>query len=83
MLDVLQVRVNQEDSGAESIESVANQEDQSSREAHSFQHKKQMRTNVIQEIMNTERIYIKHLKDICDVCASTGSGLLPIYTPEL
>ncbi|XP_060090765.1 spermatogenesis-associated protein 13 isoform X2 [Heteronotia binoei] len=26
----------------------------------------QMRTNVIQEIMNTERIYIKHLKDICE-----------------
>lgn len=83
VLDVLQVRVNQEDSGAESIESVADQEDQSSREAHSLQHKEQMRTNVVQEIMNTERIYIKHLKDICDVCTSTGSGLLPVYIPEL
>lgn len=59
--------MNQEDSGAESTESVADQEDQSSREAHSLQHKEQMRTNVVQEIMNTERIYIKHLKDICDV----------------
>lgn len=27
----------------------------------------QMRTNVIQEIMKTERVYIKHLKDICEV----------------
>lgn len=72
MLGVFQVRVNQEDSGAESTESVADQEAQSSRETHSLQHKEQMRTNVVQEIMNTERIYIKHLKDICDVGASTS-----------
>uniref|UniRef100_A0A8D0RPG9 Spermatosis associated 13 n=2 Tax=Sus scrofa TaxID=9823 RepID=A0A8D0RPG9_PIG len=26
----------------------------------------QMRTNVIQEIMKTERVYIKHLRDICE-----------------
>lgn len=31
----------------------------------------QMRTNVIQEIMKTERVYIKHLKDICEVRALT------------
>lgn len=30
--------------------------------------KEQMRTNVISEIMSTERDYIKHLKDICEVC---------------
>lgn len=72
MLGVFQVRVNQEDSGAESTESVADQEAQSSRETHSLQHKEQMRTNVVQEIMNTERIYIKHLKDICDVGASAS-----------
>lgn len=63
--------MNQEDSSAESVESVADQEDPASRDTHSAQHKEQMRTNVVQEIMNTERIYIKHLKDICDVCAST------------
>lgn len=29
--------------------------------------KEQMRINVINEIMSTERDYIKHLKDICEV----------------
>lgn len=71
VVDVFQVRVNQEDSSAESVESVADQEDPAPRDTHSAQHKEQMRTNVIQEIMNTERIYIKHLKDICEVQAST------------
>ncbi|XP_057563442.1 spermatogenesis-associated protein 13 isoform X2 [Hippopotamus amphibius kiboko] len=28
--------------------------------------KQQMRTNVIREIMDTERVYIKHLRDICE-----------------
>ncbi len=71
MAHVFQVRVNQEDSGAGSVESVADQEDPAPRDNHSAQHKEQMRTNVVQEIMKTERIYIKHLKDICDVRAST------------
>ncbi|XP_031706376.1 uncharacterized protein spata13 isoform X1 [Anarrhichthys ocellatus] len=62
----VRVRVNQEDSSAESVESVADQEDPAPRDTHSPQHKEQMRTNVVQEIMNTERIYIKHLKDICE-----------------
>ncbi|KAE8279888.1 Spermatogenesis-associated protein 13 APC-stimulated guanine nucleotide exchange factor 2 [Larimichthys crocea] len=62
----VRVRVNQEDSSAESVESVADQENPSPRDTHSAQHKEQMRTNVVQEIMNTERIYIKHLKDICE-----------------
>ncbi|XP_047424160.1 spermatogenesis-associated protein 13 isoform X2 [Mugil cephalus] len=62
----VRVRVNQEDSSAESVESVADQEDPTPRDTHSTQHKEQMRTNVVQEIMNTERIYIKHLKDICE-----------------
>ncbi|XP_008306023.2 spermatogenesis-associated protein 13 isoform X3 [Cynoglossus semilaevis] len=62
----VRVRVNQEDSSAESVESVADQEDPTPRDTHSAEHREQMRTNVVQEIMNTERIYIKHLKDICE-----------------
>nr|XP_057915797.1 spermatogenesis-associated protein 13 isoform X2 [Doryrhamphus excisus] len=62
----VRVRVNQEDSSAGSVESVADQEDPTPRDTHSSQHRQQMRTNVVQEIMNTERIYIKHLKDICE-----------------
>ncbi|XP_068199732.1 uncharacterized protein spata13 isoform X2 [Antennarius striatus] len=61
----VRVRVNQEDSSTESVESVVDQ-DSDPRDAHNAQHREQMRTNVVQEIMNTERIYIKHLKDICD-----------------
>lgn len=75
--------MNQEDSSAESVESVADQEDPAPRDTHSSQHREQMRTNVVQEIMNTERIYIKHLKDICEVRASTLnlSVLLTWFTP--
>ncbi|XP_037549895.1 spermatogenesis-associated protein 13 [Nematolebias whitei] len=62
----VRVRVNQEDSGAESVESVADQKDPAPQDMHATQHREQMRTNVVQEIMNTERIYIKHLKDICE-----------------
>ncbi len=35
--------------------------------------KEQMRANVINEIMSTERDYIKHLKDICEVSLPHGS----------
>ncbi|CAK6972835.1 uncharacterized protein LOC128382472 isoform X1 [Scomber scombrus] len=62
----VRVRVNQEDSSAESVESVTDQEDPTPRDTHSAQHKEQMRTNVVKEIMSTERIYIKHLRDICE-----------------
>uniref|UniRef100_A0A3Q2ECE2 Spermatogenesis associated 13 n=2 Tax=Cyprinodon variegatus TaxID=28743 RepID=A0A3Q2ECE2_CYPVA len=62
----VRVRVNQEDSSTESVESVADQEDPAPRDKPSTQHREQMRTNVVQEIMKTERIYIKHLKDICE-----------------
>lgn len=45
------------------------------------ENKDQMRTNVIQEIMNTERVYIKHLKDICEVRALTrGRSADPMWT---
>ncbi|CAB1341009.1 unnamed protein product [Coregonus sp. 'balchen'] len=72
--DVIRVRVNQEeDSGAESVESCAlDQEDphtaprDTHTHTHSAEHREQMRTNVVKEIMNTERIYIKHLRDICE-----------------
>lgn len=44
--------------------------------------KDQMRTNVINEIISTERDYIKHLKDICEVrdkggrhCKNLSEGL--------
>ncbi|KAM9553568.1 spermatogenesis-associated protein 13 isoform 5-T5 [Salvelinus alpinus] len=68
----VRVRVNQEeDSGAESVESCAlDQEDAHTdtrdTHTHSAEHREQMRTNVVKEIMNTERIYIKHLRDICE-----------------
>lgn len=43
--------------------------------------KEQMRTNVINEIMSTERDYIKHLKDICEVWfASRSTHVLCCYT---
>lgn len=62
----VRVRVNQEDSSSESVESVADQLNPTPRDSHSIHHKEQMRSNVVQEIMNTELIYIKHLKDICE-----------------
>ncbi|KAM9333538.1 uncharacterized protein spata13 [Pholidichthys leucotaenia] len=62
----VRVRVNQEDSSAESVESVADQVDGPPKETHTSEHRQQMRTNVVQEILDTERIYIKHLKDICE-----------------
>ncbi|XP_034145290.1 uncharacterized protein spata13 [Esox lucius] len=68
----VRVRVNQEeDSGAESVDScVLDREDRhaATREphSHSAEHRQQMRANVVKEIMNTERIYIKHLRDICE-----------------
>ncbi|KAG7273920.1 hypothetical protein CRUP_011056 [Coryphaenoides rupestris] len=71
--DVIRVRVNQEDFSAGSAESVLDpdqDQDQGGpaqpRDPHSSQHRDQMRTNVVQEIMTTERIYIKHLRDICE-----------------
>lgn len=36
--------------------------------------KNQMRTNVINEILSTERDYIKHLRDICEVRPGAAGG---------
>jgi len=72
-----QVRVNQEDFSASSVESVADQDQggpAQPRDPHSSQHRDQMRTNVVQEIMSTERIYIKHLRDICEVGPASAVG---------
>lgn len=64
-----QLRVNQEEL-AENGGGLQDEEPNADPEKHRqkiAENKDQMRTNVIQEIMNTERIYIKHLKDICEV----------------
>ncbi|XP_053530853.1 uncharacterized protein spata13 isoform X2 [Ictalurus punctatus] len=64
----VRVRVNQEDSAADSVENSPEQREALSKEPHSqtTEHRDQMRANVVQEIMNTERVYIKHLRDICE-----------------
>ncbi|XP_056417745.1 spermatogenesis-associated protein 13 isoform X2 [Hyla sarda] len=63
----VRLRVNQEDTE----NSGSLQDEDHDPYIAKFRHKSpenkdQMRTNVIQEIMNTERVYIKHLKDICE-----------------
>ncbi|MGH0175885.1 UNVERIFIED_CONTAM: hypothetical protein FKN15_071836 [Acipenser sinensis] len=63
----VRLRVNQEDCVVGSVESTQDEEQDpsSSKPRHkSSENKDQMRTNVIKEIMNTERVYIKHLRDI-------------------
>ncbi|XP_066475094.1 spermatogenesis-associated protein 13 isoform X1 [Tiliqua scincoides] len=64
----VRLRVNQEEL-PENNGSLQNEEPSADPGKHRqkiAENKDQMRTNVIQEIMNTERIYIKHLKDICE-----------------
>lgn len=74
----LQLRVNQEELSENSSSTQGEEpEEDAGRNRHKHsENKHQMRTNVIQEIMNTERVYIKHLKDICEVrhqtCGLTG-----------
>ncbi|KAM4702332.1 spermatogenesis-associated protein 13 isoform 4-T4 [Discoglossus pictus] len=64
----VRLRVNQEDV---SENSISIQDEDQNADVSKFRHKNsenkdQMRTNVIREIMDTERVYIKHLKDICE-----------------
>ncbi|XP_052668582.1 spermatogenesis-associated protein 13 isoform X3 [Harpia harpyja] len=64
----VRLRVNQEEV-PENCSSIQNEEQDADISKHRqkiAENKDQMRTNVIQEIMNTERVYIKHLKDICE-----------------
>ncbi|XP_061484529.1 spermatogenesis-associated protein 13 isoform X3 [Rhineura floridana] len=64
----IRLRVNQEEL-AENGSNLQDEEQNADPGKHRpkiAENKDQMRTNVIQEIMNTERIYIKHLKDICE-----------------
>ncbi|TSK98458.1 Spermatogenesis-associated protein 13 [Bagarius yarrelli] len=64
----VRVRVNQEDSSSDGVENSPEQQEALSKEPHNqnAEHREQMRANVVQEIMNTERVYIKHLRDICE-----------------
>lgn len=65
----LQLRVNQEEV-PENCSNIQDEEQDSDISKHRqkiAENRDQMRTNVIQEIMKTERVYIKHLKDICEV----------------
>ncbi|KAK3515512.1 hypothetical protein QTP70_024207 [Hemibagrus guttatus] len=64
----VRVRVNQEDSPSDGVENSPEQQEDLSKEPRSqtSEHREQMRANVVQEIMSTERVYIKHLRDICE-----------------
>ncbi|XP_027739970.1 spermatogenesis-associated protein 13 isoform X3 [Empidonax traillii] len=64
----VRLRVNQEEvpENCNSIQDEEQDADTSKHRQKIAENKDQMRTNVIQEIMNTEQVYIKHLKDICE-----------------
>lgn len=67
----LQLWVNQEDGVEEGPSDVQNGHLDPNSDClclgRPLQNRDQMRANVINEIMSTERHYIKHLKDICEV----------------
>ncbi|XP_073899836.1 spermatogenesis-associated protein 13 isoform X2 [Castor canadensis] len=67
-LAINELRVNQEELPENSSSPLGEeQEEDTGKSRHKHpESKQQMRTNVIQEIMSTERVYIKHLKDICE-----------------
>ncbi|XP_076728249.1 spermatogenesis-associated protein 13 isoform X1 [Callospermophilus lateralis] len=64
----VRLRVNQEELSENSSGTHGEEQEEDTSTSHHkhSENKHQMRTNVIQEIMNTERVYIKHLKDICE-----------------
>ncbi|XP_072263856.1 rho guanine nucleotide exchange factor 4 isoform X2 [Pyxicephalus adspersus] len=66
----VRLRVNQDEPSDEYSSKLGDKEQDSKNvlRRHGFgpTNKEQMRTNVINEILNTEKDYIKHLKDICE-----------------
>ncbi|XP_074841642.1 spermatogenesis-associated protein 13 isoform X1 [Carettochelys insculpta] len=64
----VRLRVNQEElpENCGGMQDEEQHADASKHRQKIAENKDQMRTNVIQEIMNTEKVYIKHLKDICE-----------------
>ncbi|XP_014646708.1 PREDICTED: spermatogenesis-associated protein 13 [Ceratotherium simum simum] len=64
----VRLRVNQEELSENSSSTQGEEQEEDADQSHHrhSESKRQMRTNVIQEIMNTEQVYIKHLKDICE-----------------
>lgn len=78
----LQLWVNQEDGVEEGTSEVQNGHlDPNAADClclgRTLQNRDQMRANVINEIMSTERHYIKHLKDICEVMQLLGMSEWP------
>lgn len=73
-----QLWVNQEDGVEEGTSEVQNGHLDPSADclclSRTLQNRDQMRANVINEIMSTERHYIKHLKDICEVRGGCGES---------
>lgn len=77
-----QLWVNQEDGGAEPAEGTSEVQNGHLDPTNDclclgspLQNRDQMRANVINEIMSTERHYIKHLKDICEVLLNTHTHM--------
>ncbi|XP_049624237.1 rho guanine nucleotide exchange factor 4 isoform X2 [Suncus etruscus] len=62
----VRLRVNQEEPGDEETPRPGEREAQGGGFESQSSSKDQMRTNVINEILSTERDYIKHLRDICE-----------------
>lgn len=78
-----QLRVNQEELSEGSSGSPGEeQEEDTGRARHKHpESKQQMRANVVQEIMDTERVYIKHLRDICEVGLGDARAARPCPCP--
>ncbi|XP_064349331.1 spermatogenesis-associated protein 13 isoform X1 [Camelus dromedarius] len=64
----VRLRVNQEElsEGSSGTPGEELEEDAGGNRHKHPESKQQMRTNVIREIVSTERVYIKHLRDICE-----------------